>query len=627
MKRATYILFAGILATTLIVSCASTKKSTSPTDGVSSGAPLQDNAALAGTEDDSLEQKATISADGTVAEVVPHVGKDAVGTAAATPEASASESDSPSADSAGETASPKKETPEEKQARLAAEKAQKEAAKKAAADKKVADKKAAAAKKAAAKIEKQKKKDNYTGWVYIPKKNFTLVNGDIQITMRGSTGSFEIYAIPEAGKPIPLLATYDEFCSTYFSLMIGRKEYRLNREAGVKSEARKTEYGAQMAYTVPNKAQIVIDFSFMPSIATSSRVDMLRITIYTINLGKSTQAFTVKGMFDTMLGENTVTHFSTAAHRRINNEVQYTDMANEKWVRSENEKAAIQFLFDGKGITVPKCVTLGNKDFLSGASWVPPAQDTRSFSSVLSYNNSAVGVNWKTAYLDPMKTDVITFYISVATDGNEPAGKDFIASLKAGRTALPSNLPNTVQTTTVAPTPATVSPEETQTTYYENMPAIAGDSSAGKVLDTEAPEETSSAAIPAGTTASSATSGSTASNAAALNSSAPLYTSTSSASDATTKAAAAAGLSVLPETPVQKPAPVTGTATVQEYKPYTGSYPLSSVTKEQLDPDYIQNLLDRIADLESDPALVDKAEVKRLNEELDAILAILRSKN
>src|SRR5574344_1393110 len=487
MKKSFFITSAIVAAAVLItVSCATTKGSQRTGAGSQTARNGEAGSGAAPSTDDAVDQKAVVSSDGTVAEMVPHV--DSTTKKAAAPSESADSSSDEAASDEATVEQTVKETAEEKAARLAAEKA-----------KKAANQKAAAKKKAAEKIEKQKRKDNYTGWVYIPKKNFTVTNGDIQLTMRGSTGSFELYAIPETGKPLPLLATYDEFCSTFFSLMIGRKEYRLNREAGVKSEARKTEYGAQMAYTVPNKAQIVIDFSFMPSIATSSRVDMLRVTIYTINLGKSTQAFTVKGVFDTMLGENTVTHFSTAGHRRINNEVQYTEMANEKWVRSENEKAAIQFLLDGKGISVPKCVTLGNKDFLSGASWVPPAQDTRSFSSVLSYNNSAVGVNWKTAYLDPMKTDVITFYISVATDGNEPAGKDFIASLKAGRTALPSNLPNTVQTTTVAPTPATVSPEETQTTYYENMPAIAGDSSAGKVLDTEAPEETSSAAIPAGT--------------------------------------------------------------------------------------------------------------------------------
>src|SRR5574344_1734380 len=421
IKSTSYVV-ALMAAVLLAASCASTtkrvKKSASG-ESPSSASGQTEEQAPAGA-DEAVDQKAVLGTDGTVAESVPRVSTEtkpaASGAAANTSEQKKTvDKDTDAAKAAPE----KKETAEEKKARLAAEK---EAAK--------------------------KKKDDYTGWVYEPQKNFTLTNGDIKIDMRGSTGSFNMYAIPETGRPIPLLATYDEFCSTFFSLMIGRKEYRLNREAGVKSEARKTEYGAQMAYTVPNKAQIVIDFSFMPSIATSSRVDMLRITVYTINLGKSTQAFTVKGVFDTMLGENTVSHFSTAAHRRINNEVQYTDMAVEKWVRSENQRASIQFLLCGKGITAPRAVTLGNKDLLSGSTWLPVAEETRSFSSVLAYNNSAMSINWKTAYLDPMKTDVITFYISVATDGNEPAGKEFIAQLNAGRTALPSNLPNTVQTTT-----------------------------------------------------------------------------------------------------------------------------------------------------------------------------------
>jgi len=571
------------MAAAVAVSCASTKKTPAQTDGAQNGGAAGEAAAQsasgAAQKDDAVTQNAVLASDGTVAEVVPHVEKNATG------ESAQAEQTSDTAGAAAvQKAQPKKETPEEKAARKLAEKTKKEEAKKAAD-----------LKKAAEKAEQQKKKDNYTGWVYIPKKNFTISNGDVQVSMRGSTGSFELYAIPETGKPIPLLATYDEFCSTFFSLMIGRKEYRLNREAGVQSEARKTEYGAQMAYTIPKKAQIVIDFSFMPSIATSSRVDMLRITVYTINLGKSTQAFTVKGVFDTMLGENTVSHFSTAAHRRINNEVQYTDMSVEKWVRSENQRASIQFLLCGKGITEPKSVTLGNKDNLSTTTWLPSAQETRSFSSVLAYNNSALGVNWKTAYLDPLKTDVITFYISVAADGNEPAGKDFLASLAAGRTALPSNMPNTVQTTSVAPEPASVTAEETASPYHANMPAVAGDT--GTVLDTDAPDAASQYVPPAPSTVQS-------------------------------PAPVSSGMTALPATPAQSDASAkTPLATVQENKPYRGTYPLSSVTKEQLDPEYIQNLLDRIADLESDPALVDKAEVKQLNDELDAILAVIRSGN
>jgi flagellar motor protein MotB len=551
IKSTSYVV-ALMAAVLLAASCASTtkrvKKSASG-ESPSSASGQTEEQAPAGA-DEAVDQKAVLGTDGTVAESVPRVSTEtkpaASGAAANTSEQKKTvDKDTDAAKAAPE----KKETAEEKKARLAAEK---EAAK--------------------------KKKDDYTGWVYEPQKNFTLTNGDIKIDMRGSTGSFNMYAIPEIGNPIPLLATYDEFCSTFFSVMIGRKEYRLNREAGVKSEARKTQYGAQLAYTIPSKAEFVVDFSFMPSIATSTRVDMVRVTVYVINLGKSTQSFTVKGVFDTTLGENTLAHFSTAAHSRVNSEIQYGDMSVEKWIRSSNEKAAVQFLLYGKGITSPKAVTLANRDVLASSTWLPVVHEARSFSSMLSYNNSAMAVNWKTAYLDPLKTDVITFYVSVATDGNDPAGKEFLAALAAGKTALPSNLPNTVATTNVAPQPQVVPQEATESTYYEGMPPISGEStvsnSKASVLDTESPAETGS------------------------QSSYQQY--------------------VTPVTaPAARPAATTTAQPAATVK--------NEITDAQLDPEYIQNLLDRIAKLESDPALVDKAEVKQLNDELDAILAKLRS--
>lgn len=591
-------LFCLVSSLLVFFSCASTNKAAKS----DAQKPSEENAvsktvgAPSSTEvDDAIEQNAVLSTDGTIAENVPRVGGS---TATASTEKEASLEDSEDDSAMEKATAKKKETPEEKAARLAAEK---EAKKK--------EKESASKAKALAKIEKQKRKDNYTGWIYIPKKNFNMTNGDIKLNMRGSTGSFEIYAIPEVGSPVPLLATYDDFCSTFFSLLIGRKEYRLNREAGVKSEARKTEYGTQMAYTIPNKAQIVVDFSFMPSIATSSRIDMLRVTVYTINLGKSTQSFTVKGVFDTSLGENTMAHFSTAAHSRVNKETQYNDMSVEKWIRSSNEKAAIQFIFDGYGVTKPKSIILGNRDFLSTSVWLPVVQESRSFSSVLAYNNSAMSVNWKTSYLDPMKTDVITFYISVASDGNEPAGKEFIATLNSGKSALPSNLPNSVQLTTVAPEPVPVPSEPT--TYYENMPAISGDSTVpstatdvnkGAVLDTEKEETVNVPAIPITPTVPVVPSTSLSTKTATATSSNPAFTSNNN---------------VVPK--------VDSSLVNKANETYNESYPLSSITKAQLDPEYIQTLLDRISDLESDPALVDKAEVKRLNEELDAILSIIRS--
>ena len=419
------------------------------------------------------------------------------------------------------------------------------------------------------KLQAKQRKDAYTGWIYVPERKFSITKDDIKIDMNGSTGTFGLYAIPEQGSPVPLLSNYDSFTSTFVSVKIGRKEYRLNRENGVKSEARRTPYGAQMCYTIEKQAQVVVDFSFLPSIATSSRVDMLRVTIYTINLGRSTQSFTVKSVFDTVLGENTVSHFSTAAKSKINSEVQYLSMSNDLWVRSSNDSTSVQFLLDGKGISSPSHVTLANKDSLSTANWIPQTIEAKSFNSVISYNNSAVGINWKTAYLDPLKTSVITFYMSVGISGNEPAGKDFLKALEEGRTALAASLPDFAPYTNVAPSPSEISEDELKTPYYENMPVIPGQQ------DTVADPETS-------------------------------------ASGESDSPEDSAGLSPESSSDSSKE----NEATVPEKV---------VVTKMQLNPEYIQQLLDHIAELEADDPGINKAEIDALNAELDGILLMLKS--
>lgn len=471
------------------------------------------------------------------------------------------------------------------------------------------------------KLLKKQKKDKYTGWIYIPESKFTITNGDVKIYMNGKTGCFELYAVPENLKAVPLLATYDSFSSSYFSVRIGNKVYRLNRENGVKSEARRTPYGAQMAYTISGKAQIVVDFSFLPSIASSSRVDMLRVTIYTINLSKHIQSFAIKGVFDTQLGENTLSHFSTASERNINTERQFLDMKDQIWVRSENEKAAIQFLLNGKGISNPQVVTMANKDVLENSSWIPQAQEGKSFSSVISYNNSALSVNWKTAYLDPMKLDIITFYISVASDGNEPAGKKFLASLAEGKTVLSANLPDVVSTTTVAPLPEKLDESQIKTPYWENMPVVPESSSQSQdglfTFSDFDSNQTQTLGFDDETSNLTSENFSSNSNDDLLD-----YQNV---------------LSQNPQNQPQQNQQTQSSLSQNQQNQQTQTSPQQNqnvpheVSPEQvkndpqLDPSYIQNILDRIEQLENDPELVNEEEIQNLNKELDEIFSKLRS--
>lgn len=359
---------------------------------------------------------------------------------------------------------------------------------------------------------------------YAAEKVIVLERDVIRLELDSSTGSFMLYALPERGRAVPLLSSYDSGSASFFALRAGRKEYRLARGTGIKTEARRTPLGAQMAYLIPSVAQVVVDFSFFPSVPNSTRTDMLRVTVYTINLGKTMQAFALKGVFDTVLGENTSAHFSTAARSKINSEMQFMSMADELWIRSGNSKASVQFLLEGTGITRPAAVFLAVKDSLENSSgWIPSVQMEKSFTSVLSYNNSAVGINWNTMYLEPLKTDAAGFFISVAADGEMPAGKKFLSDLENGR-AMPGAFSKAAAVMTdSAPPPVPLTPEE---------------------------------------------------------------------------------------------------AGVQEES--AAQAPLVEVTDSQLDPEYIQDLLDHIASLTEESG-VSSEELKRLNSELDAILAALEA--
>ena len=114
------------------------------------------------------------------------------------------------------------------------------------------------------------------------------------------------------------------------------------------------------------------------------------------------------------MGENSGVHFSTGTLPKLNTQKQFHSMDHDRWIRSANKKASVCFLLDGADISKPEAVTLAAVGELS-KYWVPVVHDGRSFNSAQAYNNSAVAVNWSTAYLLPQEKDVKTFYISGST--------------------------------------------------------------------------------------------------------------------------------------------------------------------------------------------------------------------
>ncbi|MBQ1794652.1 MAG: hypothetical protein II110_03100 [Treponema sp.] len=440
--------------------------------------------------------------------------------------------------------------------------------------------------------------DDYTGWAYKKDSSFSVSEGKLKLSVKQGTGSFCIYAINEKGSEIPLLSAYDSFSSNHFGVRIGKHEYNLNRESGVVCQSRRTPYGAQLSYTIKKQGIVVIDFTFMPSDSSSTVADVLRVSAYLVNLGKKKQTFSLKGMFDTVLGEPSGNHFMTATSDQIDKEVQFDSMNEEKWICSTNGETSVQFLLKGKGINPTHEVTLSNKDTLSKNSWVPSVKTSRSFNSVLSYNNSALCVNWPEIQLEKNDSKVITFYISVGTDSEAPAGDEFLSALEEGRTVLhecePKDFSDLFAGVEEEKKVKKPRKDALGAKWWVGMPNIASyyeeEEEDEEGLDADGYAEASKTSAE---NASLESAKATKDSKAAKEAKAAQNAKSSSNSSSKSKA---------------KDEPIV-------------------ITEEQLDTKYIHNLINYIKSLENDSELIDQEELNRLNKELDAILEKIRSMN
>lgn len=355
----------------------------------------------------------------------------------------------------------------------------------------------AAAARANKKRQRNERTDKLLGVVYLPRNNYDLKKGLVQVSLRGSTGSFNIYALREKGAAVPVLSTVDDSSTSYFSVLVDGLEYRLNHDAGVTPEVRELDDGCQLAYTLEKRVQVVIDFSLLSSVP-GTPCDMVRLMVYVTSLSDKAQTVAVKALFDTVLGENTDYHFTTGSGMAIDSARQFLSLTNERWIASSNGKTAVQFLLAGKTISTVESVSVANRDELYRSRWIPSITEQKGFNAVHVYNNSALAVTWPQFELEAKKTETLTMYLVVASDGAAPKGDTFLGV---------------------------------------NAP-VSGATVSGQVQD-------------------------------------------------------------------------------DVWQPVV-------VTDRQLDPAYIQALINRINNLQSDPKLVDRTEVRRLNAELDAIFEKMR---
>ena len=118
-----------------------------------------------------------------------------------------------------------------------------------------ADREARKAEKEEQKRRRKERTDDSLGVVYVPASKVNIRSGKVRVVLRGKTGSFNIYAIDAKGKETALFSTAEDSSSTYFSVLVGKREYRLNRAASIDTQVRQLDNGGQIAYTLENQFQ------------------------------------------------------------------------------------------------------------------------------------------------------------------------------------------------------------------------------------------------------------------------------------------------------------------------------------------------------------------------------------
>lgn len=279
--------------------------------------------------------------------------------------------------------------------------------------------------KQAARDKRREKVDKILGITYVPEKNYEIKRGNLKLDFRSDTGTFNVFAISENKSETALFSNFDNSKSTFFMADIDGKSYRLNQDAGVSKQLRRLENSMQLAFNIEKKMQVVVDFSLVSSTAGLNE-DMVMFTIYSSNLSKKNVNYSLKAVFDTVLGEGTDYHFISTSGIKITGEKQFDNIKNERAFISTNGKTSLQILLDGKNITRPKYVSFANKNALISGPWIPVITSGKSFNSVLSYNNSAVAINWEEQILKPEETSVCIFYIACGIDNQMPDGFSYV---------------------------------------------------------------------------------------------------------------------------------------------------------------------------------------------------------
>ena len=245
----------------------------------------------------------------------------------------------------------------------------------------------------------------------------TITTDSLKLVVKDYDGNISLYTKNEKGNFVPLLDVkqFSQYPSFYIS--IDGNVYPVNTLNGFDISSSTNASGTEVTFTatLKNVVRLSVKYSFFAT-EKGFLPDAIRVSPSVVSLSDTEIEVGLKAMFDTMLGENTNTHFTSSTKNTIVSEMMFTDFNTEKWIRSKNDDNFFTVIFPSTQKNILDRAIIAGKKILYTNIWDFSYTKGRSFNSLNSYNNSALCLLWNTVPVGQNSVNDYEFYLYTGID-------------------------------------------------------------------------------------------------------------------------------------------------------------------------------------------------------------------
>ena len=211
--------------------------------------------------------------------------------------------------------------------------------------------------------------------------------------------------------------------SNYLSLYTGAKEYRLGKSGNCPYHYDVDDNSIVETFTVKGVAEFKASYTISKMSEKDEQENCVLVKYSFKNTTGKKKVFVLKAVYNLCLGENRKFHYSTALKSDISGEYVSVPSKDESWIISSDSQNAVEFIVYGKDVTPPKKAVMANKDVVELSSPSTSFNPGNSFDSLLSYNNSSLGMYWDAVELADGESAEYSYKINFSTNDFQNSGK------------------------------------------------------------------------------------------------------------------------------------------------------------------------------------------------------------